>query len=59
MKRRTAPPYVSVRSYTTTRWPATASRAAAPIAPVPAPITAIRAMSVTLSATPDSPATGL
>ncbi|GGZ31591.1 hypothetical protein GCM10010365_60500 [Streptomyces poonensis] len=57
-KRPTAPPYVSVRSYTTTRWPATASRAAAAIAPIPAPITAIRAMRATLSAATDSPAGG-
>lgn len=57
--RRTAPPYVSVRSYTVTRWPATASRAAAAIAPVPAPITAIRAMTATLSAATDNPAAGL
>ncbi|CAM5638541.1 hypothetical protein SGLAM104S_02445 [Streptomyces glaucescens] len=49
-RRRIAPPYVSVRSYTATRWPATASRAAAAIAPIPAPITAIRAMPATLSA---------
>ncbi|GHF62481.1 hypothetical protein GCM10018787_08180 [Streptomyces thermodiastaticus] len=46
---RSAPPYVSVRSYTVTRWPATASRAAAAIAPIPAPITAVRAMSATLT----------
>ena len=54
-KRPMAPPYVPVRSYTTTRWPATASRAAAAIAPIPAPITAIRAMPGTLSAPTDSP----
>ncbi|GGL85139.1 hypothetical protein GCM10010129_31040 [Streptomyces fumigatiscleroticus] len=57
-KRRTAPPYVRVRSYTATRWPATASRAAAAIAPIPAPITAIRAMPGTLSAATDNPVTG-
>lgn len=44
-----APPYVAERSYTVTRCPATASRAAAAIAPIPAPITAIRAMEVDLS----------
>ncbi|GAA2601758.1 hypothetical protein GCM10010424_60570 [Streptomyces lienomycini] len=57
-KRPRAPPYVPVRSCTTTRWPATASRAAAAIAPIPAPITAIRAMPGTLSAATDSPARG-
>ncbi|GAA2457991.1 hypothetical protein GCM10010421_59270 [Streptomyces glaucus] len=56
--RRTAPPYVCVRSYTATRWPATASRAAAAIAPIPAPITAIRAMPGTLSATTGPPVRG-
>lgn len=39
-----APPYVSVRSCTSTSCPATASRAAAAMAPIPAPITAILAM---------------
>ena len=47
--RPSAPPYVDERSYTVTRWPATASRAAAAMAPTPAPITAIRAMSATVS----------
>ncbi|GAA3761472.1 hypothetical protein GCM10023082_64300 [Streptomyces tremellae] len=46
----TEPPYAAVRSYTVTRCPATASLAAAAIAPIPAPITAIRAMPVTLTA---------
>lgn len=54
--RPTEPPYVPDRSYTVTRCPATASRAAAAIAPIPAPITAIRAMSVTLTATADKSA---
>ncbi len=58
-KRPRAPPYVPVRSYTTTRWPATASRAAAAMAPVPAPITAIRAMPGTLSAPTGTPVRGL
>ncbi|GHC63347.1 hypothetical protein GCM10010507_45680 [Streptomyces cinnamoneus] len=55
--RPTPPPYVSARSYTATRWPATASRAAAAIAPIPAPITAIRAMRPTLSGPADNPST--
>ncbi|CAM5645156.1 hypothetical protein STENM327S_05969 [Streptomyces tendae] len=58
-KRPRAPPYVRVRSYTTTRWPATASRAAAAMAPIPAPITAIRAMPGTLSAATDTAVRGL
>ncbi|GAA0494453.1 hypothetical protein GCM10009544_63290 [Streptomyces stramineus] len=52
-QRPTAPPCVAPRSYTATRWPATASRAAAAIAPIPAPITAIRAMPATLSGATD------
>ncbi|BCL31237.1 hypothetical protein GCM10017557_60960 [Streptomyces aurantiacus] len=52
-KRPTAPPYVAERSYTVTRWPATASRAAAAIAPIPAPIITIRAMPGTVSAATD------
>ncbi|GGU19781.1 hypothetical protein GCM10010274_02750 [Streptomyces lavendofoliae] len=54
--RPTAPPYVRVRSYTVTRCPATASRAAAAMAPIPAPITTIRAMSGTLSGATGTPA---
>ncbi|GGU54135.1 hypothetical protein GCM10010211_18800 [Streptomyces albospinus] len=52
--RRSAPPYVAPRSKTATRWPATASRAAAAIAPIPAPITAIPAMPATLSGGTDN-----
>ncbi|GAA1508218.1 hypothetical protein GCM10009730_10240 [Streptomyces albidochromogenes] len=51
-----APPYVAARSYTATRCPATASRAADAIAPIPEPITTIRAMPGTLAAGTDNPA---
>ncbi|GAB2595481.1 hypothetical protein GCM10027168_30260 [Streptomyces capparidis] len=44
MWRPTAPPCVPARSHTVTRCPTVASRAAAASAPIPEPITTIRAM---------------